>query len=148
MPSLEQHSCNSLAGVYCGLCVGSSDPDRGVCVVGAGEQPPEERGHGTIAVGLVLRHLQLDGFYDTCGRTGCGRRKRLLKGSGGRRWFAGDPCPQPPLGGEGIKGVCYQFWWRLLSNDDTLMIHVDTCIIGAKCIISYYRVLSLITCTT
>ena len=32
----------------------------------------------------------------------------------------------------------------LLSKDNTPMIHVDTCIIGAKCIISYYRVSSLI----
>ena len=40
--------------------------------------------------------------------------------------------------------VIYPFWYRLLSKDDTPMIHVDTCIIGAKCIISYYRVSSLI----
>ena len=44
----------------------------------------------------------------------------------------------------GSKPVCYPFWYRLLPKDNTPMIHVDTCIIGAKCIISYYRVSSLI----
>ena len=43
-----------------------------------------------------------------------------------------------------IRPVCYPFWYRLLPKDKTPMIHVDTCIIGAKCIISYYRVSSLI----